>query len=75
MRVLGLDPGLRRTGWGVVDAEGSRLTHVAHGVITSESKDELADRLVQLHRGVDAVLGSYQPDEAAMKKINMVNML
>ncbi len=67
MRVLGLDPGLRRTGWGVIDAEGSRLTHVANGVITSDSKTELADRLVQLMRGVEGVLGSFQPDEAAVE--------
>lgn len=67
MRVLGLDPGLRRTGWGVIDAEGSRLVHVANGVITSDSKDELASRLVQLMRGVEAVLAAHQPDEAAVE--------
>ena len=67
MRVLGLDPGLRRTGWGVIDAEGSRLTHVANGVITSDSKEELATRLVQLQRGLEAVLASFQPDEAAVE--------
>jgi crossover junction endodeoxyribonuclease RuvC len=67
MRVLGLDPGLRRTGWGVIEAEGSRLRHVAHGVIASESKDELASRLVQLHRGLEGILSAYEPDEAAVE--------
>lgn len=67
MRVLGLDPGLRRTGWGVIDAEGTRLVHVANGVITSDDKAELAERLVQLHRGIEAVIAAQTPDEAAVE--------
>ena len=48
MRVIGIDPGLRRTGWGVVDVEGARLSHVANGVCVSEG-DDLATRLCSLH--------------------------
>src|SRR5512145_3017606 len=68
MRVLGLDPGLRITGWGIVDAEGTRLRHVADGVIKSDDKLSLAERLVQLHRGVLAVIAQWTPEEAAVEE-------
>lgn len=68
MRVLGLDPGLRITGWGIVDAEGSRLRHVADGVIKSDDKLTLAERLAQLHRGVLAVIAQWAPEEAAVEE-------
>ena len=48
MRVLGIDPGLRRTGWGVIEAEGNRLTHVANGVIATRDAFDLAHRLVEI---------------------------
>lgn len=67
MRILGLDPGLRNTGWGVIEAEGNRLHHVANGVIKTTSDQELPQRLVELHDGIRAVLGDYQPDEAAVE--------
>ncbi len=57
IRILGLDPGLRRTGWGVIAVEGSRLTWVAHGVITSADKAPLAER------GYNLVALSYDPPE------------
>ena len=56
MRIIGLDPGLRRTGWGVIEADPPRLSHVANGVVTTDDKRDLADRLVQLHDGLAAVL-------------------
>ena len=56
MRLLGLDPGLQKTGWGIVEAEGSRLRHVANGVVKSDAKKALSDRLVELHAGLTAVL-------------------
>ena len=68
MRVLGLDPGLRVTGWGIVDAEGSRLRHVADGVIKSDDRLTLAERLTQLHRGVLDVIAQWMPEEAAVEE-------
>jgi crossover junction endodeoxyribonuclease RuvC len=67
MRVIGLDPGLRRTGWGVIDAEDNRLRHVANGVIASDPAAELSRRLLQLHEGLSAVLAAHVPDEAAVE--------
>ena len=67
MRVIGLDPGLRRTGWGVIEAEGNRLRHVAHGVVTSDAGGDLAARLVQLYEGIGEVLARQEPEEAAVE--------
>lgn len=68
MRVLGLDPGLRHTGWGVVDVSGNRLVHVADGTVDSDDKAALSDRLVQLHDGLVAVIDRFAPDEAAVEE-------
>lgn len=68
MRVLGLDPGLRVTGWGVVDVDGNRLRHVADGIVRSDERLSLAERLTQLHRGVLAVIAQWQPQEAAVEQ-------
>lgn len=68
MRVLGLDPGLRVTGWGIVDSDGSRLRHVADGVVKSDDKLSLAERLAQLHEGVRAIIAEWKPDEAAVEE-------
>ena len=67
MRVIGLDPGLRRTGWGVIEAEGNRLRHLANGVVTSDPARPLAERLVQLHEGIAAVLAEHGPEAAAVE--------
>jgi len=61
IRILGLDPGLGRMGWGIIDMEGSRLTHVAHGVLTSSAKHELAARLMALHALLAAVIEEHRP--------------
>ncbi|MCL5778511.1 crossover junction endodeoxyribonuclease RuvC [Limibaculum sp. FT325] len=66
MRVIGFDPGLRRTGWGVVDVHGSRLTHVANGACLSGDGD-LAVRLAALHAGIEGVVGRFAPDCAAVE--------
>lgn len=66
MRVLGIDPGLRNLGWGVIDVAGSRLTHVANGICHSETGD-LADRLLSLHSQLTAVLCQWAPDAAAVE--------
>ncbi|ESQ76112.1 Holliday junction resolvase [Asticcacaulis sp. AC402] len=73
VRILGLDPGLRRLGWGVIDAEGARLSWVSHGVIEPPQGDALAVRLLNLFEGVNAVIAQWQPDEAAIEE-TFVNM-
>ncbi|MGR3501735.1 crossover junction endodeoxyribonuclease RuvC [Pseudaestuariivita sp.] len=67
MRILGIDPGLRHTGWGVIESHGSRLTHVANGICHSEGAD-LGPRLVSLFDQLDAVLRRYAPDGAAVEQ-------
>jgi crossover junction endodeoxyribonuclease RuvC len=68
MRLLGLDPGLRHTGWGVIEAAGNRLTHIANGVVHSDGKQALAVRLVALYRQLGVILDLYRPDEAAVEE-------
>lgn len=68
LRLIGLDPGLRRTGWGVIDMAGHRLTYVADGVVSSDDSLPLAARLVELYDGLGAVLTEFQPDEAAVEE-------
>jgi crossover junction endodeoxyribonuclease RuvC len=67
IRILGIDPGLRRTGWGVVEAAGSSLRFVGAGTVRSDDKAELAQRLCQIHDGLAEVLGAFAPDEAAVE--------
>ncbi len=67
IRVLGVDPGLRRTGWGVIEALGNRLTFIASGTVTSDNKRDLASRLVQLHDGLAKVVEGQSPHEAAVE--------
>lgn len=67
MRVIGIDPGLRNLGWGVIDVEGSRLTHVANGICHSNGAEDLAPRLLALHMQLTAVLARYAPDAAAVE--------
>ena len=71
MRVLGIDPGLRNTGWGVITVDGPRLRHVANGVIQTKadgSSADLAQRLSQLYRGLCAVIAAHAPDLAAVEQ-------
>jgi crossover junction endodeoxyribonuclease RuvC len=68
MRVLGLDPGLRHTGWGVIDVDGNRLTHVADGVASAPTDLPIGERLVLLFRQLGEVLERYRPDEAAVEE-------
>ncbi len=67
-RVIGIDPGLRFTGWGVIDVEGTRLTHVANGVVTSTEKTPLAARLCEIYDGLSAVIDAHRPAEAAVEQ-------
>jgi crossover junction endodeoxyribonuclease RuvC len=68
VRLIGLDPGLRHTGWGVIEVSGNRLSHIADGALHSDDERALADRLCQLHDGLVQVLETWQPDEAAVEE-------
>ena len=68
MRILGLDPGLLNTGWGVISTDGSQLHHVAHGVISPRPSLAMAERLTVIHRGVSDVLADQVPDQVAIEE-------
>lgn len=67
MRIIGIDPGLRNLGWGVIDAVGSRIVHVANGTCRS-SGDDLAQRLLSLHQQLSAVVAQFAPQAAAVEQ-------
>lgn len=68
IRILGVDPGLRATGWGVVSISGNALTFIASGTVKAPLDGELARRLVAIHDGLTAVVGVWRPDEAAVEQ-------
>ena len=68
MRLIGFDPGLKNTGWGVIEHAGTRLRYVADGVVSSDPKADLATRLVQLHDGLVDVIRDMAPAEAAVEE-------
>ena len=68
IRILGLDPGLRKTGWGVVVSEGSKLSFVACGSIETRASLSLAERLAAIHRGLTGLIEQHRPDEAAVEE-------
>lgn len=68
MRVIGVDPGLRNMGWGVIEATGPRLTHVANGICRSDGDADLATRLLSLHSQLTEVFRTYQPEAAAVEQ-------
>jgi crossover junction endodeoxyribonuclease RuvC len=67
IRILGIDPGLRRTGWGVVDIEGNRLSFVACGCVETDDRADLSTRLVAIHDGLARVMEDFRPAEAAVE--------
>ncbi len=67
IRILGIDPGLRRTGWGVIDIDGNRLSYVACGSVATVDKAELALRLIDIHAGLLRVIERFRPAEAAVE--------
>ena len=67
MRVMGIDPGLRNLGWGVIESRGSRLRHVANGICRTKPGD-LASRLLDLHQQLSDVMAQYHPDAAAVEQ-------
>ena len=68
IRILGIDPGLRKTGWGVILSEGTKLSFIACGVVESEQKATLAERLRQLHDGIAGVIAAHAPGEVAVEE-------
>jgi crossover junction endodeoxyribonuclease RuvC len=68
IRLLGIDPGLRFTGWGLIDVEGNRLKHVADGVIATDATDSVPERLKMLHEALVALLAQHRPAEAAVEE-------
>jgi crossover junction endodeoxyribonuclease RuvC len=68
MKLLGLDPGLRVTGWGVIEVIDNRLRHIADGAVESDADDPLAIRLAALYDGVAAIIAQYAPDAAAVEE-------
>ena len=73
VRILGIDPGLRRTGWGVIEIDGARLTHVAHGVIAPKDSLPFSERLLALFEGISAIVAEHAPHEAAVEETFMNN--
>src|SRR5246127_550348 len=67
IRIIGIDPGLRRTGWGVVESAGNRLGFLGCGSVTTDDRDDLAARLLAIHDGLMRILDEYRPDEAAVE--------
>jgi crossover junction endodeoxyribonuclease RuvC len=67
IRILGIDPGLRRTGWGVIDIAGNRLIHIACGSVATDDKADVAARLVAIYAGLARVIEEFHPEEAAVE--------
>lgn len=68
LRILGLDPGLALMGWGVIDMTGTRLSHIAHGVIATKTADGLGVRLMRLHAALEAVIAEHRPVAIAVEQ-------
>src|SRR5215510_1046638 len=68
IRILGIDPGLRRTGWGMIESDGNRLTFLACGSVEPQDTLPLASRLLAIHEGLSSVLRDFHPAEAAIEQ-------
>jgi crossover junction endodeoxyribonuclease RuvC len=68
IRIIGIDPGLRRTGWGIIESDGVRLIYVASGMIPSTSDEQLAYRLREIFEGLSGVISSFKPHEASVEE-------
>ena len=69
MRILGLDPSLSSTGWGIIEVENNRVKYVADGYISTDTKTPIAERLAQINKVLSEVIGVYKPDEAAIEQV------
>ncbi|MHB1101486.1 MAG: crossover junction endodeoxyribonuclease RuvC [Devosia sp.] len=68
VRIIGIDPGLRRCGWGVIESAGNRLSFIACGTLTPDTGNSLAMRLAEMHAGLGALIERFRPDEAAVEE-------
>jgi crossover junction endodeoxyribonuclease RuvC len=68
IRIIGIDPGLRAMGWGVIEASGTRIAYVASGGVRSSDRKALSERLRELHEGLATVIGEHRPVEAAVEE-------
>lgn len=73
LRLLGIDPGLQRTGWGLISIQGNTTRHLAHGIIQTKTKDPLAQRLAHIVASLRDIIDTHQPHEAAIEDIFMNN--
>ena len=73
MRILGIDPGLHITGWGVIDYEGNHLKHVSHGTVVTDSSDDIAVRLNTLYKALSDVIEDNSPDEVSIEEVFVNN--
>lgn len=69
MRIIGIDPGLQRTGWGIIDVLGNKLTHISHGVVATDIKKTTAARLAQIFDGLTQMITLWQPEVAAIEEV------
>src|SRR5215210_7269520 len=69
MLILGLDPGLGTTGWGLIRAEGNRLSHLANGQVKTKASDPLPERLAELARQIETLLATHNPDTSAVEEV------
>ena len=67
-RIIGIDPGLYNTGWGVIESDGVRLRYLASGTVCSNARDDLAERLLQIYDGLRQTLHNFKPSEAAVEQ-------
>lgn len=68
-RILGIDPGLHITGWGIIDFDGFRLKHIAHGTVVSKPSDEIADRLSQIFKNLSDIIEKHSPNEVGIEQV------
>lgn len=68
MRIIGIDPGLQRTGWGIIDVDGNRLRHIAHGVVSTQTHSSMAERLSTIFEGLAGMIALWMPEEAAVEE-------
>ena len=74
IRIIGIDPGLRRTGWGVIAVDGNRLAYLADGHASSEDSDSLPARLIELQAQLAVVIARWAPEEAAVVAVEMARI-
>jgi len=73
LRVIGIDPGLQHTGWGIIDINGNKLTHVANGTISSNAQTPLAERLKKISDGIMKQVELYKPEDSAIEDVFVNN--